>query len=119
MKTYKGKLANVLVPESSQLRIIPNFDSLSGEHLKRPIVAGQTQSPLDNYIRRAALVVANNCKLEVATKYQAQLPVEHKDKLRMEILRLAAQRSGLKDASKAPSKSPAHVKAQNAMDTTS
>ena len=118
MKTYKEKLISKLVPEGSPLRIISNFDPLSGDHLKRPAAAGQARSPVDCFIRRAALAVVNNRKLEVATKYQEQLPAEHKDKLRMEVQRLAALRSGSKDASKAPSKSPEPSKAQEAMDTT-
>ena len=38
---------------------------------------------MDYYIKRAAVAVANNNRLEVATKYQAQPPAEHREKLRL------------------------------------
>lgn len=62
--------------------------------------------------------LVNNRKLEVATMHQAQLPVKHKDKLRMEVPRLTAQRSGLKDAFKMPSKLPVLSNVQEVMDIT-
>ena len=115
-KSYKRELVSNLVSEGSPFRIIPDFDPLSGDHFKRPATAGQTQSPVDSYIRRAALAVVNNRKLEVATKYQAQLPMELKDKLRLEVQRLTALRSGPKGPSKTPSKTPASVEEQGVMD---
>ena len=115
-KSYKNELVSILVSVGSPLKIIPDFDPLSGEHFKRPAAAGHTQSPVDSYIRRAALAVVNNRKLEVATKYQAQLPMEHKDRLRMEVQRLIALRNGSKDTSKIPSKTPAGIKTQEGMD---
>ena len=89
---------------------------MSGDHFKRPATAGQIQSPIDSYIRRAALAVVNNRKLEVATKYQAQLPMELKDNLRLEVQRFTALRSGPKGPSKIPSKTPASVEEQGVMD---
>lgn len=53
--------------------------------------------------RRAALGVVNNRKLGFATKCQVQLPVERKDKLHIEVMKLTAQRSDPNDASKTPS----------------
>ena len=106
-KTYKGHLVSNLGTEGSPFKTTPNFDPLSEEHPKRPTATGQIQSPAECYNRRAVLAVANNRKLEVATKYQALLPVELKDKLRTEVQRLTALRGGPKGASKNPSKAPA------------
>lgn len=118
-KAYKGCLLSSLEAEGSPFKTIPDFDPLSEEHLKRPIATGQIQSPAECYIRRAALAVVNNRKLEVATKYQALLPAELKDKLRTEVQRLTALRGGPKGASKNPSKAPAPAEEQEAMDTDS
>ena len=68
-KAYKGCLVSSLETEGSSFKTMPNFDPLSEEHLKRPAATGQIQSPAECYIRRAALAVANNRKLEAATKY--------------------------------------------------
>ena len=71
IKELLRELVSNLVSEGSPFRIIPDFDPLSGDHFKRPATAGQIQPPIDSYIRRAALAVVNNRKLEGSTKYQA------------------------------------------------
>lgn len=61
---------------------------------------------------KAILAAVNNRKLDVATKYQMQLPVEYKNKLRMKIRGFGVQCN----ASKAASESPVLSKVLEAMD---
>ena len=97
-KAYKGDLVKKLTFEGSPLRVLENFDPMSKEHLKRGIPPSQGVSPVDVFIKRAASAVANNRRLEVATKYQYQLPAEYREKLRLEVQRIQEARRGPKRA---------------------
>ena len=116
-RDYKEKLVKILTSEGSPLKVIPNFDPLSQDHLKKPVTSGKVNQPVDYYIRRAAVAVANNNRLEVATKYQAQLPAEHREKLRLEVQRIAAKRGKPKGILKVTTAVPDAPSGQGAMDT--
>lgn len=92
-KTSKGDIMKALVFEGSPLRVIEDFDPMSKEHYKRSLPPAQLIDPVDLYIKRAALAVANNRRLEIATKYQHQLPAEHQEKLRQEVQKILEKRN--------------------------
>ena len=108
-KAYKGKLVRTLTFEGSPLKVLENFDPMSKEHFKRGIPPSQIISPIDIFIKRAASAVANNRRLEVATKYQYQLPAEYREKLRLEIQKILEARKGLKKGPKKASIAPPPV----------
>ena len=83
--------------------MLENFDPMSKVHFKRGIFPSQTISPVDVFIKRAAPAVASGRRLEVATKYQYQLPTEYREKLRLEVQRVLEARRGPKKVSIAPS----------------
>ena len=101
-KDYKRNLVNTLSFKGSPLNVLENFDPMSKKHIKRPILADQIVSPVDIFIKRAALAAANSNKLEVATKYQWQLPTEHRERFRLEVQKILEARKTPKKAIKRP-----------------
>ena len=73
--------------------MLNSFDPMAGENLRRSAASAQGTSPMDLSIRRAASAVANNRRLEVATKYQHQLPAECREKLRLEVQKILDSRN--------------------------
>ena len=96
-KDYKKNLVGTLSFEGSPLKVLEKFDPMSNKHFKRPTLADRIVSPVDIFIKRAASAAANSNKLEVATKYQCQLPAEHRERFRLEVQKIL-------DARKAPKK---------------
>lgn len=92
-KAYKLELVRALAFEGSPLKTLDTFDPMSGENLKRKPTPAQMTSPMDLFIRRAASAVANNRRLEIATKYQYQLPAEYREKLRLEVQKILDTRN--------------------------
>ena len=95
-KTYKSDLIKLFTYEGSPLKVLENFDPMSKTHFKRSTLPSKIASPMDIFIKRAASAVANNRRLEVATKYQCQLPAEYREKLRLEVQKILEARKGLK-----------------------
>ena len=105
-KDYKKDLVSALSFEGSPLKVLKHFDPMSEEHFKRPAFAEQVVSPVDIFIKRAALAAANSSKLEVATKYQCQLPVEHRERFRLEVQKILDARRTPKKALKMTAVAP-------------
>ena len=61
--------------------------------------------------------MANNRRMNVATKYQTQLPVEYSGQLREEVQKITALRSSPKGIVEGPKIKPTSVKEQERMDT--
>lgn len=81
----RNELASCLVSEAIPFKTIPDFDPLSRENFKKIATVEHAQLAVDSYNMRVAPAVVNGSKLEVATKCQAQLPMEHKDRLRTKV----------------------------------
>ena len=108
-EAYKGNLVKTLTFEGSPLKVLENFDTMSKMHFKESMLPSRIISPVDVFIKRAVSAVANNRRLKVATKYQCQLPVEHREKLRLEVQKILDTRRGRKKASKEGLPAPAPV----------
>ena len=108
-KAYKGNLVKALTFEGSPLKVLENFDPMSKMHFKKSMLPSQITSPVDIFIKRAASAVANNRRLEVATKYQCQLPAEYRERFRLEVQKILDARRGRKKALKETPPAPALV----------
>lgn len=107
---YAETVERVLTSGRSTLKILKDFDPLSGEHFRRTAQANQqNKTPIELYARRAAFAVCKSKSLLVATKYQQALTGEQFTAFKSELDKLMEAGNKPKRENKGKGKPKIHI----------